>query len=755
MGQPKFRNFLILVGLFLIPLSVRFFYLLELSQTPFFDTVLKSFDHYNFDLGAQSFAQGDWLAQSPNNTYSPLYKYFLGVIYYVFGRNFYAIYGIQFVLGALGSVLIFLIGKKLFDARVGFIAFLGFAFYSTEIIYEGIILRAAFITFLAILSFYLLLRLQESCMPSRLVISALVLSLFFQSRPNTFICLPFIMVFLHKYVFEKWSPAERLKGWALFAVPLCFSFVPLLVQCYMVHGEFVFFDASGPRAFLAGNFIDYPGFGFNPNLLLQFQKENNLENLSPASFVFQQIMNDPFGFMGLYLRKIYFYFNNLESASNISPYLYQESSKILPYLLTHFSLFSSLGLIGVVLAIRNKEKIFLLHSYLIAMILSVSVFYVVARFRVPSAPFLILFSAYAVGRVLNGLGQKQYKSVGIIGLVFLSLLYGFRAPENHTSVRYVDYCNWGYAHMLEEKWFDLEKAENYGIDCYRSQGPVNSGPRPGFVLLTTLYKLYGFYLMSQQSERAETVLRNGISIDPFSSESYRMLAEIEEKRGNVESAIRNLHLSMMADRSDPSPFKELIRIYYQSKSDPGRMLAVLKAILPIEKDLEKISMVKNQILKLSKMVDENKGFVDITTERAERLFLEGQWEAALKEFKSINAFNHSNAVLLLKQGAVYERLGEKEKALAMYYDLLLIEPENPGLNKNLGNYYFSMGENALAVLHWTRYLDVVSGTEDSQLIQSRLNSMAGQLSKGSLEKQVHKLSPEENRKLYNIFLGAQ
>ena len=98
-------------------------------------------------------------------------------------------------------------------------------------------------------------------------------------------------------------------------------------------------------------------------------------------------MNDPFGFMGLYLRKIYFYFNNLESASNISPYLYQESSKILPYLLTHFSLFSSLGLIGVVLAIRNKEKIFLLHSYLIAMILSVSVFYVVARFGVVCKTF--------------------------------------------------------------------------------------------------------------------------------------------------------------------------------------------------------------------------------------------------------------------------------------------------------------------------------------------------------------------------------
>jgi hypothetical protein len=50
------------------------------------------------------------------------------------------------VLGAFGAVLIFLIGKRLFDVRVGLLAFIGFAFYSTEIIYEGIILRAAFIT---------------------------------------------------------------------------------------------------------------------------------------------------------------------------------------------------------------------------------------------------------------------------------------------------------------------------------------------------------------------------------------------------------------------------------------------------------------------------------------------------------------------------------------------------------------------------------------------------------------------------------
>lgn len=755
MGQTKSTKFFILASLFLVSLSIRFYYLFELSQSPFFDTVLKSFDHYNFDVGAQNFAQGDWLARSPNNNYSPLYKYFLGVIYYIFGRNFYAIYGIQFALGALGSVLIFLIGKKLFDARTGFIAFMGFAFYSTEIIYEGIILRAAFITFLAILSFYLLLRLQESSTPLRLVVLALILSLFFQSRPNTFICLPFIIIFLHKNIFKKWNPADRLKGWGLFLIPLILSVVPVLVQCYIVHGRFVFFDASGPRAFLAGNFIGYPGFGFDPNLLLQFQKENNLENLSPVSFILQQITSDPIGFAGLYLRKIYFYFNDLEPASNISSYLYLESSKLLPYLLTHFALFSCLGLIGVALAIRNREKVFLLHSFLFAMILSVILFHVVARFRIPSAPFLILFSAYAVAKFLSWVGERQYKKAGLFALVFLVLFYGFRAPEKHVPVRYVDCCNWGYAHMLEEKWFDLEKAEGYGLECYRSQESSTSEHRPGFVLLTTLYKLYGYYLITQENGRAETVLRNVISIDPFSSESYRMLAGIEEKRGNVDMAIRNFHLSILADRADPSSLKDLVRIYYQSQSDPGRVLVALKAVLPMEKDLEKVAMVKNQILELGEMVDEKRGLVNASAARAEKLYVEGRWEDALKEYKNLNAFNHSNASLLLKQGAVYERLGDKEKALTAYYDALLVNSGNPGLNKNLGNYYFSADENELAALHWKQYLDVANGAEDYQMIQGRFNSLADPLRKRSLQKQVRNLSSEENRKLYHIFNGSQ
>ncbi|MBT3921816.1 MAG: hypothetical protein HOF21_04490, partial [Nitrospina sp.] len=123
-----------------------------------------------------------------------------------------------------------------------------------------------------------------------------------------------------------------------------------------------------------------------------------MENLSPASFIFQQIISDPIGFLQMLWRKLYFYFNDLEGASNLSTYIYLENSRVLPFLLSHFSLFSALGLMGVALAIRRREKIFLLYAYLACLILSVVLFHVVARFRIPSAPFLILFAAYAVGR---------------------------------------------------------------------------------------------------------------------------------------------------------------------------------------------------------------------------------------------------------------------------------------------------------------------------------------------------------------------
>ncbi|MEK9629042.1 MAG: glycosyltransferase family 39 protein [Nitrospinota bacterium] len=752
MEQTRSPSFLFLVALFFVALSVRIFYLFELAQLPFFDNVLPVYDHYNFDLAAQSFAQGDWLAKSPNNSYSPLYKYFLGIIYWIFGRNFYAIYGMQFALGALGAVFIYLIGRYLFDKRVALIAFIGFAFYSNEIIYEGIILRASFITFLGILSFYLLLKLEQSPTPVKLVFSALVLSLFFQSRPNTFLCLPFVILFLHWNVFKGMTKERKLRSWLQFLVPLVLSLIPILVQCYLVHGRFVFFDSSGPTAFLAGNFFEYPGVGFDAALLAHFQEKYEMQNLSPVAFVFQQLLENPLGFIEMYFRKIYFFLNDLEAASNLSINLYLESSKLLPFLLSHFSIFSSLGLIGIVLAILNKEKLFLLYSFLGCLILSVVLFHVVSRFRVPAAPFFILFSAYAVGRALSWMAQKKFKPLVMASLVFVSFLYGFRVPENQVVIRYVDYCNWSMGYYgLGEKWFDLEKAEQYGIECWDAE-------RRMFIdhqtkgKLDMIYKLYSYFLLKKNDEQAGEILKRAIFIKPLDSELFRMLAEVEGKSGKLDRAIRYLHISRLIDPLDPSPVRNLIKIYYRTKREPGKLLASLKAILPLEKDPGKLKKVQQQISTLESLIQEKSGEINQLKLNASKFFAEKNWLLAIDEFNKLNAYNSTDEKFFIEQGISYESIGKKEEALVVFYDGLLINPDSPELNRNLGDYYFKIHDFPLAIVHWTRYINKLDTlSNDYEKYRLKIKGVNKQLESRKLIPLIGNLTPSQNRELYKIF----
>ncbi|MZG53524.1 MAG: hypothetical protein F3744_05625 [Nitrospinae bacterium] len=752
MAKTRNPSFLFLTSLFFVALAVRIFYLFELAQLPFFDNILSVYDHYNFDEGAKSFAGGDWLALSPNNSYSPLYKYFLGIIYWVFGRNFYAIYGIQFLFGALGAVLLYLIGRHLFDKRVALIAYAGFAFYSNEIIYEGIILRAAFITFLGILSFYLLLKLQEAPTPLKLLISSLALSLFFQSRPNTFLCLPFIVFFLHKYVFRGMDGKVRFKSWLQFLVPLVLSLIPLLIQCYLVHGRFVFFDSSGPTAFLAGNFFDYPGVGFDAGLLAHFQEKYKLENLSPIAFIFQQLLDNPLGFIGMYLRKIYFFFNDLEAASNLSINLYLESSRLLPHLLSHFSLYSSLGLIGVVLAVLKKEKLFLLYSFLGSLILSVVLFHVVSRFRLPVIPFFILFAAYALGRAIDWIKQRKVKPFGLMTMVLLICLYGFKIPENQVVIRYVDYCNWSLGYYgFGEKWFDLEKAEKYGIDCWDSERRtfVDHESKGG---LDMIYKLYAYYLLQNNDEKAGEILKRAVLIKPLDAELHRMLSEVEEKRGKFDEAIRHLQYSILADPSDPSPRRNLIRLYYRDLSRPGRILASLKAILPLEENREKRVKVQNEISRLTALIQVKKDEISSLKIRVRKYFKNKNWLLALDDYKKLNDYNSTDESFLIEQGISYESIGKKEEALAAFYDALLINFKNGEVNRNLGDYHFSIRNFPLAIIHWTRFVEGLDkSSENYRKYNLKIKGVNKQLESRRLEKVVGKLSAIQNRELYSIF----
>ena len=86
-----------------LALAVRFFYLWEIHDAPGFTRLVG--DGVVYDDWARALAAGDWLGQGIFYQ-APLYPYFLGVLYAVFGHDLLAVRIVQCILGALACALL-------------------------------------------------------------------------------------------------------------------------------------------------------------------------------------------------------------------------------------------------------------------------------------------------------------------------------------------------------------------------------------------------------------------------------------------------------------------------------------------------------------------------------------------------------------------------------------------------------------------------------------------------------------------------
>ena len=146
-------------AIFVVALGVRLLHVWLLRRSPFFDVLLG--DARGYDEWARRIAAGDWIGTDVFYQ-APLYPYFLGVLYKVFGHSLLAVRVVQAAIGAGSCALLGLAGYRFFSMRVGAIAGFLLAVYAPAIFFDGLIQKSVLDLFFVALSLWLIGRLVDN-----------------------------------------------------------------------------------------------------------------------------------------------------------------------------------------------------------------------------------------------------------------------------------------------------------------------------------------------------------------------------------------------------------------------------------------------------------------------------------------------------------------------------------------------------------------------------------------------------------------
>src|SRR6188508_2585227 len=144
--------------IFAVAFGIRLLHIWQLRSTPFFDTLLG--DANGYDKWAVRLASGDWIG-SDVFYQAPLYPYFLGVVYAIFGRDLLVVRIIQAAIGSASCVLLGLAAARLFSKRVGLIAGLALALWAPAIFFDSLLQKAVLDMFFMCLGLWLIAGIRE------------------------------------------------------------------------------------------------------------------------------------------------------------------------------------------------------------------------------------------------------------------------------------------------------------------------------------------------------------------------------------------------------------------------------------------------------------------------------------------------------------------------------------------------------------------------------------------------------------------
>ncbi len=458
-------------ALFLVALTLRIAHVLTILGSPFFSRL--SLDPLAYHEWGMRIASGAWLGDRIFYQ-DPLYPYFLGAIYALFGPGQLLVVLVQAVAGALVPPLVYLAARRWLGRPAALCAGWIAVLYAPSIYYEGLILK----TWMEMLSMAGALCALSVASGSRLARAWFTTGVLFGLgclvRANFLLLLPTLVAWmmLDRSSCDAAAVTARGRGresstlWRPVAALVLGAGLVLgvtAVRNRIVGGAWVLTTAQAGQNFYLGNnalnrngeYEPLPFVAANPkheekDFASEAERRAGRE-LTPTEvsrFWFREgigwIKDHPGDWTRLVWKKLRVFWGAYEVPDNLDYYLYLETAPLLRLPLLGFGVVAPLGLVGAVWLGRRRGWPRAVLLVLAVYSASVILFYVFARYRLAMMPVLFPLAGYALvetARRVRGAFQLKESPLPAVALVTAILVAGafvnfpVRAPSGYWTYR--------------------------------------------------------------------------------------------------------------------------------------------------------------------------------------------------------------------------------------------------------------------------------------------------------------------------------
>lgn len=592
-GLPRIdkKTFLTLVILLGIALALRLFFLDGLMETAYGRHMLTDEQLYHY--WAKAIAEGQPGALFLYDQ-APLPACFLAGLYWLFHPDPFLFRVANIIFGLCTCYFLYLIGSALGGRKTGLVSCGIAALYSPSILYSIVPLKTSMA--LCLLSGFLALLSSLSTDGKygeklfKLFGMGILLGLLSLVRSNgliLFFLLPPLLVILFRpgHRFVNIPPAV-----IVFILGILLAFSPFWYLQNRDSEKRSFSSSQLGRNFYYGNGPDNPTPYYYPTpfassvpgessvqFIIEASRRNgrDLSAKDASSFWFREVLHyfidNPgkfFSHLGLKLKAMV---SSFEAGDHYSNDFLATLSPRFGLPLPGFSIIFTLGVGGLALSCRSSQlsRFLIIPFFLYS--LSLLLFYLSGRYRIPLTVFLIPWAAVGISNLIVFIQERKCAGVVLYLGVCAVALYPTQLPfhgKDDVSLHYNV-----YASLLnsEEKY---DKAIQYWEKSVAAEG--------SFSQLARIY-LAGKYYERGRHDDAFALL-DGVDDDAYVAFSkYGLLGDIFAHEGKKKEAIDAYLASLEKNSGQQRIRKRLIKLYFENPDTRDRAMMQVTELKRIEK----------------------------------------------------------------------------------------------------------------------------------------------------------------------------